>query len=98
MEAAAAEESLLSRVCVAGDVGFLDLDAGIADGLDFPAFEHDAGFETVLDEVVKKCFFIICYGHEFGNANDKPVPGRLNFGFAYKITAERPSFHIIANG
>ena len=59
-------------VATDGDVSFRDLHAGVADRFDFPTYEHDAGFETVLDEVVKKCFFIICYGHEFGKSTINP--------------------------
>ena len=40
------------------DVGFLDVHPPGADGLDFPAFEDDAGLVFFLDEVIVKGFFV----------------------------------------
>jgi len=45
----AEEEDLLAAD---HDVGFLDVRATCADRLDLPAFEDDAGFVLLLDEVV----------------------------------------------
>jgi hypothetical protein len=45
-------------------VGFLDLHAALADRLDFPALQHEAGLVAVLDEVVEKGFLIINNTHE----------------------------------
>ena len=44
---------------VDGDVAFFELDAAGAQAFDFPALQYDAGFELLLDGVVKARFAII---------------------------------------
>lgn len=53
----------VERAILGGDVGFLELRASGADGLDFPAFQHDAGLVFVFDEVFVKRFFILDNAH-----------------------------------
>jgi hypothetical protein len=45
------------------NVSFLELDAVVANGLDLPPLQHDAGLVLFLDEVVVKSFFVLCDAH-----------------------------------
>lgn len=51
------------------DVTFLDLRPAGANGLDFPAVEHDAGLIPLFNEVIKKRFFVFDDAH---GANSNP--------------------------
>ena len=53
----------IQRTVFYGDVGFLELRPSRADGLDFPAFQHDAGFIFIFDEVLVISFFILNNTH-----------------------------------
>ena len=44
-------------------VSFLQLQAGRADGFDFPAFELDSRLEFLLDEVVVEGFLVLRDAH-----------------------------------
>jgi ribosome-associated toxin RatA of RatAB toxin-antitoxin module len=48
----------VQRIALHDDVGLFQLCAARADGLDFPAFEHHAGLEVLLDKIIVEGFFI----------------------------------------
>ena len=48
------------------DVAFLDLNTAIANGFDFPAFQHNTRLVLLFNEVIKTCFFVVNNAHEFG--------------------------------
>lgn len=41
------------------DIRFFELRAARANGLDFPAFERDPGFEALLDEVIMEGLLVL---------------------------------------
>src|SRR5690606_25995377 len=49
------------------DVAFLQLGAAGANGLDLPAFEDEAGFETLLDEVIVEGLFVLGDAHLYNS-------------------------------
>jgi hypothetical protein len=53
----------IQRPVLYSDVGFLELRASGADGLDFPAFQHDACFIFILNEVFVIGLFVLDDAH-----------------------------------
>jgi hypothetical protein len=52
-------------------ISLLQVCASRTNRFDFPAFERDACFEALLDEVVMESFFILDNAHERGSTVDR---------------------------
>jgi hypothetical protein len=64
----------IKGVALPMDVAFFKLHAAGADGFDFPAFQHQSGFDLFFDKVVVKGFAVV------GNAHGGSRGNKVAFG------------------